>query len=360
MNKGTLVQDHVCPSCGGVLSVDLKRQMYECPFCGVTFDYDYFREESVLGIAKVAAMSGELRSARQAYEFMLTKEPDNFAALRGMALLTMRTGNVNTLGQMDQYSKLNCTKVIEAVDKAIEASKPEHHEYFKTMKEAVSAGKEYADEGKLLEEEKSKKRQANSRRDHSIKMRDDINLSCSPERQTTLSPVHALVIALVLVMFWWMVSFAIYAQNHNNPYSVENYYQSNRTTQTAGTGYTGRNERDISRAVRQATSQTRTERKASVYKESTRAEKSDEWVEEHQSDNTYLHVAMVIPLIPFAGFGIWLAKRQLGYRKEIREADKIIQMHTDNIEAHEQKMSELKKKVLADLKQMKKIEPLTT
>ena len=57
MNKGTLVQDHVCPSCGGVLSVDLKRQMYECPFCGVTFDYDYFREEAVLGIAKGAEIS---------------------------------------------------------------------------------------------------------------------------------------------------------------------------------------------------------------------------------------------------------------------------------------------------------------
>ena len=61
MNKGTLVQDHVCPSCGGVLSVDLKRQMYECPFCGVTFDYDYFREEAVLGIAKGAEIIEELR-----------------------------------------------------------------------------------------------------------------------------------------------------------------------------------------------------------------------------------------------------------------------------------------------------------
>ena len=42
------VKKHTCPTCGGQLRVDLSRQMYECPFCGVTFDYAYFNEDDVI------------------------------------------------------------------------------------------------------------------------------------------------------------------------------------------------------------------------------------------------------------------------------------------------------------------------
>ena len=75
------VYSHICPTCGGKLNVNTERQMYECPFCGVTFDYDYFREESVLSIASEALKNDEFASAESAYDFMLVKEPDNFEAL---------------------------------------------------------------------------------------------------------------------------------------------------------------------------------------------------------------------------------------------------------------------------------------
>ena len=49
-----IIKSHVCNMCGGLLDIDLDRQMYICPFCGVTFDYEYFREDNVLEIANKA------------------------------------------------------------------------------------------------------------------------------------------------------------------------------------------------------------------------------------------------------------------------------------------------------------------
>ena len=39
---------HICPTCAGQLKIDEERKLYLCPFCGVTFDYEYFREDDVL------------------------------------------------------------------------------------------------------------------------------------------------------------------------------------------------------------------------------------------------------------------------------------------------------------------------
>ena len=53
------IKKHICPTCGGTLIVNVERQMYECPFCGMTFDYDYFREKNGLEIADKSLNAGE-------------------------------------------------------------------------------------------------------------------------------------------------------------------------------------------------------------------------------------------------------------------------------------------------------------
>ena len=40
------LKKHTCPTCGGQLIVNEVRKMYECPFCGVTFDFDLVRDET--------------------------------------------------------------------------------------------------------------------------------------------------------------------------------------------------------------------------------------------------------------------------------------------------------------------------
>jgi len=42
----TLIKSHTCATCGGELIINLDRQLYECPFCGVTFDFDFVRDET--------------------------------------------------------------------------------------------------------------------------------------------------------------------------------------------------------------------------------------------------------------------------------------------------------------------------
>ena len=63
-----IVKSNVCKSCGGLLDIDLDRQVYVCQFCGVTYDYEYFREENVMDVAGRALAAGEsaafLRHAR--------------------------------------------------------------------------------------------------------------------------------------------------------------------------------------------------------------------------------------------------------------------------------------------------------
>ena len=114
------IKDHICPSCGGTLRVDISRQMYECPFCGMTFDYYYFREENVLELADKALTAGEIYSAKQAYEFMLTKEPDNFVALRGISLIDMKMFGVEKLKDVDNYRNVNLAAAGNSLDKAID------------------------------------------------------------------------------------------------------------------------------------------------------------------------------------------------------------------------------------------------
>ena len=72
--------------CGGLLDIDIDRQVYICPFCGVTFDYEYFRKDNVLDIATKSLNRREFGAAKDAFEYMLQKDPHNFEALRGLIL----------------------------------------------------------------------------------------------------------------------------------------------------------------------------------------------------------------------------------------------------------------------------------
>ena len=81
-----IVKSNICKQCGGLLDIDIDRQVYICPFCGVTFDYEYFRKDNVLDLAKKSIARREFGAAQDAYEYMLKKDPHNFEALRGLIL----------------------------------------------------------------------------------------------------------------------------------------------------------------------------------------------------------------------------------------------------------------------------------
>ena len=78
---------HICESCGGALQIDAEKQLYVCPFCGITYDYAYFKEDDVFEKAETFASRGEYAAAIDACEFYLTKDPHNVRALEKIMLL---------------------------------------------------------------------------------------------------------------------------------------------------------------------------------------------------------------------------------------------------------------------------------
>ena len=135
-----IVKSHLCNSCGGLLDIDIDRQIYICPFCGVTYDYEYFREDNVIDIATRALTRSEFGSAREAYEFIIKKDPHNFEALRGLFLCSCKW---KTISPIINSEKVYANAGNPALTHAIESCLPEHKEYFESIRKALEILKEY-------------------------------------------------------------------------------------------------------------------------------------------------------------------------------------------------------------------------
>ncbi|MBO4898966.1 MAG: hypothetical protein J5509_01615 [Lachnospiraceae bacterium] len=209
------VNAHICPTCGGILSVNIERQMYECPFCGVTFDYDYFREESVLGIAARALENNEFYSADRAYNFMLEKEPDNFEALRGKALIAMNIPKIDDIRSLDLFSKINYESAYKEIDRGIESSGPKEREYFTVMKDIVDAGHEYVDEKSGLEPERNERKRILKRLNEYVEERNTVGIYSPAGGRLKKSVIRTIFCYLICLL----IVFLGYKLATRNPYS---------------------------------------------------------------------------------------------------------------------------------------------
>ena len=137
-----VLKSNLCPTCGGLLDIDLDKQMYVCTFCGVSFDYEYFREENVKEIASKALLRSEFGSAKDAYEFMLTKDPHDFEALRGLFLCKVEWQDMT---RMKKESEVKVSADEPALLYAIENCDPEDKPYFEKVREALKELHHYRD-----------------------------------------------------------------------------------------------------------------------------------------------------------------------------------------------------------------------
>lgn len=130
----TIVKSNLCPTCGGLLNIDIDKQMYVCSFCGVSFDYEYFREDNVKEVASKAVLRNEYGSAKDAYDFMLAKDPHDFEALRGLFLCKTRWTDMK---QMFNDSEVDVSPDEPSLLNAIDKCLPEHKAYFEKVREAL-------------------------------------------------------------------------------------------------------------------------------------------------------------------------------------------------------------------------------
>jgi len=137
-----VLKSNLCPTCGGLLDIDLDKQMYVCTFCGVSFDYEYFREDNVKEVASKALLRNEYGSAKDAYDFMLTKDPHDFEALRGLFLCKNKWQDMH---QMYYDSDVQVNADEPTLLNAIDNCRPEHKPYFEKVREALNELHHYRD-----------------------------------------------------------------------------------------------------------------------------------------------------------------------------------------------------------------------
>ena len=135
-----IVKSHLCKSCGGLLNIDLDRQLYVCPFCGLTYDYEYFREDNVLDLADRALYREEFGSAKEAYEFVLQKDPHNFPALRGIVLCS---GKWKSMSPIALKAEVNLDGSDPALLTALENAPAENREFFENIRDSLNILSEY-------------------------------------------------------------------------------------------------------------------------------------------------------------------------------------------------------------------------
>lgn len=140
---------HLCETCGGHLKVDLEKQIYTCPFCGVTYDYEYFKEDDIISKAQTFEERGEFDAAVDAYKFYLTKDPHNTEVLKKVMLFTHHIADISEL--RDAKALKDFASDPSATKWVVESSDEESKEFFETEQEIFENAYEYHNAAAELE-----------------------------------------------------------------------------------------------------------------------------------------------------------------------------------------------------------------
>lgn len=143
------IKKHQCPSCGGNLIIDNEKQLYHCTFCGSEYEYEYFREDQMLHMGETYLLRKEYDAAVDAYKFVLTKDPHNFSALRGLMLAAAHFEKMDDLIREDHSRDFtfDAGLVSDAVDGALITDK----DYFIELKRIYSNMKDLSERNEEID-----------------------------------------------------------------------------------------------------------------------------------------------------------------------------------------------------------------
>ena len=138
----TLVKVHTCSKCGGALKVNDELQKYECPFCGISYEYEYFQKKVILEMAESSLHAGDFPFAEKRYLFALKKQPHDPRLLQGRILSHARLDRVEKTLSIPDLIEVDYPDVERALNNADENAFPEDKEYFGTLHDAFRAAEE--------------------------------------------------------------------------------------------------------------------------------------------------------------------------------------------------------------------------
>lgn len=148
----TGLKSYSCSKCGGILSVDREQDVLDCPFCGTQFDYVEFHSGDLLGQADRFLLSRNFSAAKEKYETVLSKDPGNFFALRGLVLSAGEINSVNSLDDPANLTKCFYNGSLRVLSENSECSSGPAKEYFAKLSEVITIAQEY---GKAYRERRS-------------------------------------------------------------------------------------------------------------------------------------------------------------------------------------------------------------
>ena len=188
------IKSHKCPSCGGNLNINNEKQLYVCPFCGSTYDYEYFREEQMHQMCEGYLSKREFNAAKEGYEFLLKKAPHDFLALRGMMMVSARLSDIREMTRTDDYEGFSYDHKL--ANTTINSCSAEDQDYFNKfgglfsqMDELSAIRKEYT---RLIKEKKF----ASGKLDAAYARRDNCEV---PDRSGSTQKPGGLFIAMSVV-----------------------------------------------------------------------------------------------------------------------------------------------------------------
>lgn len=146
---------HLCSSCGGGLVIDDVAKIYKCPYCGVTYDYDFWGDDDAFSRGMTALRRGEFGTARDAFDIVLAKDPKHFLALRGRLLAK---AGFKSITDMENFKLLASRKYEDIhVEEELGSAATNDRAYFNRMKNALGHCSEYAEKKKELRDTRSRK-----------------------------------------------------------------------------------------------------------------------------------------------------------------------------------------------------------
>ncbi|MBO4496198.1 MAG: hypothetical protein J5752_10125 [Clostridiales bacterium] len=137
-----ILQSHDCIKCGAALAVDTEKQLYVCPYCGKTYKYEYFAEGNLLDFAYEALFKRDFETAKDAFSFMLVKEPQNFSALRGHLFASYQVSSLETFDVL----KNNLNSGNKDLQACLQNTEERGREYFTTLSKAGDIAIEYKEQ----------------------------------------------------------------------------------------------------------------------------------------------------------------------------------------------------------------------
>ena len=355
------VKKHSCPTCGGQLTVDIASQMYVCPFCGVNFDYEYFREDDVLARASRALRAKEYKSAGEAYDFMLTKDPHNFEALRGKILVSAGIPTIQALRQTETLRGMNYKVVQDNVLHAVEVSQPEHTGYFSKMQELLKAGKAYQSEvGKTsLSRNERKEQYARIRRyEHKI----DEEYLNFPDRWdhdevTSVHPKTTIIGALAIYGVWVLLMVILLGTVGGKSYSSDTSRKASISIVTSIV-QPGAKTSDQSSKSKENNTISR------YLKDYDRliAQPSREAKEKEEKETTRLLWGLIIlpglAVAAFVAYSAWKWNNIKQFEEKIRQEEKIAGEITSQVNQHESEANRLRAQINKLYSEMMKLDPM--